>query len=82
MVKTMKMYDALVENPYYLKYYDGAFGFDSSILDIAVKQNQKEYVELLIVLEQDGIFRPYFDRPTMTNFFFGSRIKEIRDHVW
>ena len=82
MVKTMKMYDALVENPYYLKYYDGRFGFDSSILDIAIKQNQKEYVELLIVLDKDGIFYPYFNRPAMTNFFFGSRIKEIRDHVW
>lgn len=78
----MNMYEALVENPYYRKYYDGAFGFDSSILDIAVKQNQKEYVELLIVLEQDGIFRPYFNRAKMTNFFFGCRIKEIRDHVW
>jgi hypothetical protein len=29
------MYDALVENPYYLKYYDGRFGFDGSILDFA-----------------------------------------------
>ena len=78
----MNMYEALVENPYYRRYYDDAFGSDSSILDIAIKQNQKEYVQLLIVLGEDGIFYPYFNRPTMTNFFFGSRIKGLREHVW
>jgi len=72
----MKLYNALVENPYYLRSYDYKYGFDIGILEIA-DQNQKQWIEMMVMIDNHGVMYPYFNRPLMTSFLFGTRYKRL-----
>lgn len=73
----MRIYNALVENPYYLRTYDYRYGIDINILDIAVKQCQKQWIEMNVIIDNNGLVYPYFNRPFMTTFLFGTRYKRL-----
>lgn len=69
---------ALVENPYYLKNCDLGYKYGNLCASEIFHRNySNKYLTLDIVLGEDGVYYPYFDRTDMTNIFLGMHIKQL-----
>lgn len=56
--------EMLVENPFYGQYY-----FDRNTKD--------EWIKVSCIMDEYGIFYPYYNREQMTNKLFACRVKSI-----